>query len=145
MGDQPEQPQGPSPRSTDRSDPRILHSHHLARAFVELGERLYDHLQLGQPMGTFPGLKPAGSDGCPTAVTPTDSMAIVKAPGGDLAVLVAAIREAASAPLRIPLLRARGLAEWSSPPPIWGPSWVRERRPGAADMKAYGHRFERHH
>ncbi len=114
-------------------------------AFVELGERLYDHLQSGQPMGTFPGLKPAGSDGCPTAVTPTDSMAIVKAPGGDLAVLVAAIREAASAPLRIPLLRARGLAEWSSPPPIWGPSWVRERRPGAADMKAYGHRFERHH
>jgi hypothetical protein len=92
MGDQPEQPQGPSPRSTDRSDPRILHSHHLARAFVELGGRLHDHLQSGQPKGTFPGLKPAGSDGCPTAVTPTDSMVIVKAPGGDLAVLVAAIR-----------------------------------------------------
>ncbi|MCP9832801.1 MULTISPECIES: hypothetical protein [unclassified Cyanobium] len=69
-------------------------------AYVELGERLHDHLQSGQPMGTFPGLKPL------------------------------AMREAASVPAADPLLRARGLAEaadcaWSSPPPIWRPSWVR--------------------
>ena len=62
-------------------------------------------------MGTFPGLKPATSDGSATAVTPADASAIVKAPGSDLAELVAVIREAVSAPASDPILRARGLAE----------------------------------
>lgn len=62
-------------------------------AFVELGERLHDHLQSGQPMGPFPGLTPGPVDGSAAAATPADSMAIVKAPGSDLAGLLGAIRE----------------------------------------------------
>ena len=80
-------------------------------AFIELGERLHEHLQSGQPMGTFPGLKPVTGDGSPTAVTPAEQTAIVKAHGSDLAALVADNREVASAPATDPLLRARGLSE----------------------------------
>lgn len=118
-------------------------------AFVELGERLHDHLQAGQPMGTFPGLKPATHDGKPTAVA-ADAMAIVKAPGSDLAALVAAIREAASAPVADPLLRARGLAEAADSALVLTPAdltallgqGVTSWRSG---HEAYGYRFERHH
>lgn len=76
-------------------------------AYIELGERLHEHLASGQPMGTFPGLKPADTDGTATAST-----ALSKAPATDLAALVTAITEAAvpAAPAD-PLARARGLAE----------------------------------
>ncbi len=119
-------------------------------AFVELGERLHDHLQSGQPMGTFPGLKPAAGDGSATAVTPADSMAIVKTPGSDLAALVAAIREATSAPAADPLLRARGLAEAADNALVLTTTdlaallgqGVTSWRSG---HEAYGYRFERHH
>ncbi|WP_094585163.1 hypothetical protein [Synechococcus sp. BO 8801] len=119
-------------------------------AFIELGERLHDHLQSGQPMGTFPGLKPAIGDVSPTAVTAANSTAIVKAAGSDLAALVAALREAASAPAADPLLRARGLAEAADNALVLTTtdlaallgqgvtSWRSEH-------EAYGYRFERHH
>lgn len=75
--------------------------------YIELGERLHEHLASGQPMGTFPGLKPADTDGTATAST-----ALTKAPATDLAALVTAITEAAvPAAAADPLARARGLAE----------------------------------
>ena len=118
--------------------------------FVELGERLHDHLQSGQPMGTFPGLKPVTGDGSPTAVTPADQAAIVKAPGSDLAALVAAIREAASASAADPLLRPRGLAEAADKALVLTTNdlaallgqGVTSWRSG---HEAYGYRFARHH
>ncbi|WP_143594063.1 hypothetical protein [Synechococcus sp. BO 8801] len=119
-------------------------------AFIELGERLHDHLQSGQPMGTFPGLKPGPVDGSATAATPADSMAIVKPPGSDLAALVGAIREAASGPGSDPLLRARGLAEAADNALVLTTTdlaallgqGVTSWRSG---HEAYGYRFERHH
>jgi hypothetical protein len=119
-------------------------------AFVELGERLHDHLQSGQPMGTFPGLKPASADGSATATTADESMAIVKAPGGDLAALVMALKEAATAPASDPLLRARGLAEAADSALVLTTTdlaallgqGVTAWRSG---HEAYGYRFERHH
>lgn len=75
--------------------------------YVELGDRLHEHLATGQPMGTFPGLKPADTDGTATAST-----ALTKAPATDLAALVTAITEAAvPAAAADPLARARGLRE----------------------------------
>ena len=63
-------------------------------ACVELGKRLHDRLQSGQPMGTFPGLTLGTVNGSAAAAKPKeDTMAIVKAPGSDLAALVAVIRE----------------------------------------------------
>lgn len=119
-------------------------------AFIELGERLHDHLQSGQPMGTFPGLKPAAGDGSATAVTAADATAIVRSPGSELAVLVAAIREASSAPAADPLLRARGLAEAADNALVLTTTdlaallgqGVMSWRSG---HEAYGYRFERHH
>ncbi|AFY27385.1 hypothetical protein [Cyanobium gracile] len=118
--------------------------------FIELGERLQDHLQSGQPMGTFPGLKPASAAGSATAVTPADTTAIVKAPGSDLAALVAALREAASNPATDALRRARGLAEAADNALVLTTSdlaallgqGVMSWRSG---HEAYGYRFERHH
>jgi hypothetical protein len=118
-------------------------------AFVELGDRLHDHLQSGQPMGTFPGLKPAAGDGTPTATTAADSMAIVKAPGSELAALVMALKEAATARAADPLLRARGLAEAADSALVLTTTdlaallgqGVTAWRSG---HEAYGYRFERH-
>jgi hypothetical protein len=118
-------------------------------AYVELGERLHDHLQSGQPMGTFPGLKPGKGDGSPTGVTPADSTAIVKAPGTELAALVMAFKEAATAPAADPLLRARGLAEAADSALVLTTTdlatllgqGVTAWRSG---HEAYGYRFERH-
>jgi hypothetical protein len=62
-------------------------------AFIELAERLHEHLQSGQPMGPLPGLTPGLVDGSAAAATPENSMAIVKAPGRALAALVGAIRD----------------------------------------------------
>ena len=118
--------------------------------FVELGERLHEHLQSGRPMGTFPGLRPAAGDDSATAVTPADSTAIVKPPGSDLVALVAAIREAASTPAGDPLMRARGLAEAADSALVLTTTdlaallgqGVTAWRSG---HEAYGYRFERHH
>jgi len=94
-------------------------------ACVELGKRLHDRLQSGQPMGTFPGLTLGTVNGSAAAATPKDdTMAIVKAPGSDLAALVAVIREKRRQdPTGDPLLQVLGLAEaadvpWFCPPPI---------------------------
>ncbi|MEA5392151.1 hypothetical protein VB738_12870 [Cyanobium gracile UHCC 0139] len=119
-------------------------------AFVELGERLHDHLLSGQPMGTFPGLKPAAGDGSATPVTPTDATAIVRAPGSELAALVMALKEAPTAQASDPLLRARGLAEAADNALVLTTTdlaallgqGVMSWRSG---HEAYGYRFERHH
>jgi hypothetical protein len=119
-------------------------------AFFELGERLHDHLQSGQPNATFPGLKPAVGDGSATAVTPADAMAIVRSPDSELALLVTTIREASSAPAADPLLRARGLAEAADNALVL-PTIDLAAHLGQGVMswrsghEAYGYRFERHH
>lgn len=73
--------------------------------FVELGERLNEHLAAGQPMATFPGLKPVVSAAPVPSVTAAPAApALANQP--ELEQLAAAIRPAAD-----PLQRARGLAE----------------------------------
>jgi hypothetical protein len=83
--------------------------------FLEVGDRLQEHLASGSPMGTFPGLAPSpapGSDGTGGALT---------APSPDgLAALVTAIRETAPTPppdpLAVPeaLARAADAGHWLS-------------------------------
>ena len=77
-------------------------------------------------------------------------MAIVKAPGTELAALVMALKEAASARAADPLLRARGLAEAADNALVLNTTdlaallgqGVTSWRSG---HEAYGYRFERHH
>lgn len=75
--------------------------------FIELGDRLHEHVSAGNPLGTFPGLAPDRSD------TTAASSAISKKEQ-DTAALVAAIASAMgqqqSEPSD-PLKRAKGLAE----------------------------------
>ena len=75
--------------------------------YIDLGDRLHEHISAGNPLGTFPGLAPDRSD------TTTASSAITKKEQ-DTAALVAAIASAMgqqqSAPSD-PLKRAKGLAE----------------------------------
>lgn len=82
--------------------------------YIELGDRLHEHLRSGQPMGTFPGLKPADADGTEVALTPHgrsagSELAVTQA--DQLAVLAAAVASAMPQPAVDPLARARGLAE----------------------------------
>ena len=75
--------------------------------YIEVGDRLHEHLSAGNPLGTFPGLAPDRTD------TTTASSAITKKEQ-DTAALVAAIasamRQQQSEPSD-PLKRAKGLAE----------------------------------
>ena len=75
--------------------------------YIEVGDRLHEHLSAGNPLGTFPGLAPDRTD------TTTASSAITKKEQ-DTAALVAAIaseiRKQPSEPSD-PLKRAKGLAE----------------------------------
>ena len=75
--------------------------------FLDLGEQLHQHLQEGNPMGTFPGLPPAISDGTEGAVPA--SKALAKAAPAELVALVTAIRETAL-PAADPLAVPRALA-----------------------------------
>ncbi len=82
--------------------------------FVELGDRLHEHLSSNQPMATFPGLKPAGTDGTETALTPqggSDGTELAVTGQEQLAALMAAMVGAMPQPAIDPLARARGLAE----------------------------------
>jgi len=73
--------------------------------YVELGDRLHEHLAAGNPMGTFPGLRP------PAAVPPGGALAPPVSGEAPLAALVTAIRETAPTAPVDPLRVARGLAE----------------------------------
>lgn len=77
--------------------------------YVELGDQLDAHIKSGQPMGTFPGLAPAGS--AITKAAPTAPAA--PSPLADAAVADAlrAFFVPSNAPGADPLKRARGLAE----------------------------------
>ena len=125
--------------------------------FVELGERLQEHLAAGHPLGTFPGLKPAISASTGSAVTApppeapaSDALALR---GQDLAALVNAITASTApgvtAPPADPLQRARGLAEVADAGLVLANDdlsallghGVTSWRDG---HEAYGYRFQRH-
>jgi hypothetical protein len=75
--------------------------------FVELGDRLDEHVSSGKPMGTFPGLSPdrtAGTATTTTSIAKRDDAALIAA-------VAAAMAQAAPPPPDDPLRRARGLAE----------------------------------
>ena len=74
--------------------------------YIDLGDRLHEHISAGNPLGTFPGLAPDRSD------TTTASSAITKKEQ-DTAALVAAIASAMGQqqPAPDPLMLPRGLAE----------------------------------
>ncbi len=91
--------------------------------FVELGDRLHDHISSGKPMGTFPGLAPDRTastsqsiakrdDALIAAVAAATSESIAKRDDAALiAAVAAAMAQAAPTPPEDPLRRARGLAE----------------------------------
>jgi hypothetical protein len=75
--------------------------------YVELGDQLDAHIKSGQPMGTFPGLAPAGS--AITKAAPTAPAAPLT--DGAVADALRAFFVPPNAPGADPLKRARGLAE----------------------------------
>ena len=75
--------------------------------YIDVGDRLHEHLSAGNPLGTFPGLAPDRTD------TTTASSAITKKEQ-DVAALVAAVASAVvqqQTEPSDPLRRAKGLAE----------------------------------
>ena len=75
--------------------------------YIDVGDRLHDHVSAGNPLGTFPGLAPDRTD------TTTASSAISKKEQ-DVAALVAAVASAVvqqQTEPSDPLRRAKGLAE----------------------------------
>lgn len=75
--------------------------------FVDLGDRLHEHVSSGKPMGTFPGLSPdrnASTASTTTNIAKRDDAALIAA-------VAAAMTQAAPTPPDDPLRRARGLAE----------------------------------
>lgn len=78
--------------------------------FVELGDRLDEHISSGKPLATFPGLAPDRI--ASTASTASTSQSIAKRDDAALiAAVAAAMAQAAPTPPDDPLRRARGLAE----------------------------------
>jgi hypothetical protein len=77
--------------------------------FVELGDRLDEHIKAGNPMGTFPGLAPAGtaSSGAITKTPPAQSEALATAIAQAIAATTISLPGSAVDPLK----RARALAE----------------------------------
>jgi len=120
--------------------------------FIELGDRLHEHLSTGQPMGTFPGLKPADADGTETALTPKgrsagSELAVTQA--DQLAVLAAAVAAAMPQQAADPLQRARGLAEAADSGLILTNDDMRSLLGQGVSSwgdghEAYGYRFRRH-
>ena len=77
--------------------------------WLDLGEQLNDHLEAGQPMELFPGLKPVAPAVVPSRQdNATSSLAINETAG--LAAVVTAVRDATTPPAD-PLRTARLLAE----------------------------------
>ena len=80
-------------------------------AFIELGDRLHDHISSGQPMGTFPGLAPISDR--PVPARQQQSEAITASNETALIAVVEAITASTKAalPAPDPLAVARRLAE----------------------------------
>jgi hypothetical protein len=80
-------------------------------AFIELGDRLHDHISSGQPMGTFPGLAPVTDRPVPSrqqqseAITASNETALIAV----VEAITASTKAALPAP--DPLAVARRLAE----------------------------------
>jgi hypothetical protein len=72
--------------------------------FVELGDRLHEHISSGKPLATFPGL-------APDRISTSTSQSIAKQDDALIAAMAAAMAQVASAPPEDPLRRAKGLAE----------------------------------
>ena len=77
-------------------------------AYVELGDRLHEHLSAGAPMATFPGLAPTDAKSVSSAITSSTKKESELA--GMAAALVSAIAPLTAVPAD-PLSRAKGLAE----------------------------------
>ena len=73
--------------------------------FVELGDRLDDHLRSGNPLATFPGLAPVTESSTATITKKEDATTAL------VAAVAAAMAQAAPKTPEDPLRRARGLAE----------------------------------
>lgn len=78
--------------------------------FVDLGDRLDEHIKAGKPMATFPGLAPAdnASSGAITKTPPAQSEALATAIAQAIAATTISLPGHAAAD---PLKRARALAE----------------------------------
>jgi hypothetical protein len=116
--------------------------------FVELGDRLNDHLKAGQPMGTFPGLAPAGSAGSAikkaSAAPAPDALAVAIAQ----AVAATAVSLPGSASVD-PLRRARALAEAADNALVLTSDELSALGVRGVDRfadgdEAYGYRFHKH-
>ena len=81
--------------------------------FIDLGQRLHEHLETGLPMGSFPGLPPVTDHPVPSRQQEDSSSLAITAPAqtAQLAALVEAIRQTAPATPADPLRTARLLAE----------------------------------